>query len=367
MIIRHNVRTVNIGQLRRNLQAIKSVLPKGTLLMAVVKADAYGHGMATVAHMARESGADQLAVATPEEGITLREHGFEMPILVMGAAFQAGIEACIEADLTQTVMDAKMVALIDEEAEWQEKVAKIHIKIDTGMNRIGLGGEETLRQVLSAIRGREHIVLTGVYTHFADADGEDEAFTKRQYEIFLRLTRDLPKNVLRHSANSAATLRHPEMCLDMVRVGIALYGCPPVKTALPLLPALSWTCEVTHLKTVPKGESVSYGRTYTASKDTLVATLCVGYGDGFHRALSGRGRVLIGGEYADIIGRVCMDQTMVDVTGIKGVAVGSEAVIIGTQGGKTITPDDVAKAADTISYEVLLAPTCRVPRVYIDE
>ena len=206
--------------------------------------------------------------------------------------------------------------------------------------------------------------LTGAFTHFADADGETETFTRRQLEKFLQMCEILPEGILLHAANSAAALRYPEARLDMVRPGIAMYGCPPVKTEVPLRPAQRWVTEAVHVKTIEKGDTVSYGRTFTAEKEMRVATLPVGYGDGYHRMLSNRGKVLIGGKFAPILGRVCMDQTMVDVTNIPEAVPGAEAVLLGRQGENEITADQLGEWAGTISYEVLLAPTARVTRRY---
>lgn len=361
MTLRKNKITIRLDQLKSNLTAIKSVLCQGTLLMAVVKADAYGHGMVEAARAFLSAGADQLAVATPDEGVVLRKSGITGPILVLGAARESAVQACIENELAQTVMDVDMVRKIAAAG----KPASIHIKVDTGMRRIGVCDQAIFDEMLNAVENAPNVTLAGVFTHFADADGEDEAFTRKQLALFLKMTEKAGKGVLRHAANSAATLRFPQSHLDMVRPGIALYGCPPVKTHLDLRPALCWQTEVVHLKRVKKGETIGYGRTYKAEGDILVATLPVGYGDGYHRAQSGRGQVLIGGEKAPVIGRVCMDQTMVDVTNVKGVRVGSAVVLIGRQGELEMTPDDVAKACGTISYEVLLAPTNRVEKEYI--
>ena len=361
MSLRKNKITIRLDQLKSNLTAIKSVLKKGTRLMAVVKADAYGHGMAQAARAFLAAGADQLAVATPDEGILLRKSGIKAPILVLGAARDNAIRACVEQDLMQTVTDARTLHQIAAMGE----PASIHIKVDTGMNRIGVKERETFDEMVRIAQNEPHIALCGVYTHFASADEAEESFTRTQLELFLKMTEGLPKAVLRHAANSAATLRFPDTHLDMVRPGIALYGCPPVETCLPLKPALHWETEAVHVKPVKKGETVSYGRTYLAEKDMLVATLPVGYGDGYHRAQSGKGCVLIGGQKAPIIGRVCMDQTMVDVTDIRDVQVGSPAVLIGGQGEYEITPEEVAAACGTISYEVLLAPTNRVEREFV--
>jgi alanine racemase len=257
-----------------------------------------------------------------------------------------------------------MIAWLAQECRGQKKEAFVQLKVDTGMGRIGVRNEVEAQAVLKALQAAPQVKLTGAYTHFADADGSEEKFAMQQLAAFERITGMLPKGILRHSANSAATLRYPNTHFDMVRPGIALYGCPPVKTDVPLRPAQRWVTEVIHVKEISPGDTVSYGRTFTAEKPMRVATLPVGYGDGYHRMLSNRGKVLIGGEFAKILGRVCMDQTMVDVTDIPAAVPGAQAVLLGKQGGNEITADQMGDWAGTISYEVLLAPTVRVIRRY---
>jgi alanine racemase len=257
-----------------------------------------------------------------------------------------------------------MIEWLYKECLRQKKDAFVHLKVDTGMGRIGVRTEDEARAVLEALQSSPQVKLTGTYTHFADADGSEEKFTMQQLTAFERITGKLPKNILRHAANSAATLRYPQTHFDMVRPGIALYGCPPVKTDVPLRPAQRWVTEVIHVKEIVPGDTVSYGRTFTAEKHMRVATLPVGYGDGYHRMLSNRGKVLIGGKFAQILGRVCMDQTMVDVTDIPAAVPGAQAMLLGRQGQSEITADQLGDWAGTISYEVLLAPTVRVIRRY---
>jgi alanine racemase len=257
-----------------------------------------------------------------------------------------------------------MIEWLAQECCRQNKDAFVHLKVDTGMGRIGVRNKVEAQAVLKALQAAPQVKLTGAYTHFADADGSEEKFTMQQLAAFERITGMLPKGILRHTANSAATLRYPNTHFDMVRPGIALYGCPPVNTDVPFQPAQRWVTEVIHVKEIDPGDTVSYGRTFTAEKHMRVATLPVGYGDGYHRMLSNRGKVLIGGEFAKILGRVCMDQTMVDVTEIPAAVPGTEAVMLGRQGQNRITADQMGDWAGTISYEVLLAPTVRVIRRY---
>ncbi len=364
MQYRKNQRVVDLQAIRDNVRALKAAIGESVQLMAVVKADAYGHGMLKVARAAIEAGAAYLGVATPDEGVLLREDGIDAPILIFGALNRDGAQAAVQYGLTQTVCRAEMIDWLYEECRRQEKEAFVHLKVDSGMGRIGVRTVDEAQSVLDALEACPGVKLTGAYTHFADADGDTEAFTLRQLALFEEICRILPANILRHAANSAATLRYPQTHFDMVRPGIAMYGCPPVKTDLPLRPAQRWVTEVVHVKEIAPGDTVSYGRTFTAQKQMRVATIPVGYGDGYHRMLSGRGKVLIGGKMAPILGRVCMDQTMVDVTDIPEAVPGAETVLLGRQGENEITPDQLGAWAGTISYEVLLAPTARVPRSY---
>lgn len=364
MQYRKNERVVDLQAIRDNVRALKGAVGPNVKLMAVVKADAYGHGMIQVAKAALSAGASFLGVATPDEGVTLRENHITAPILVFGALSRDGAGAAVEYGLTQTVCRTDMVHWLARECERQQKEAYVHLKVDTGMGRIGVRTKREAQAVLDALSEFPQVKLTGAYTHFADADGSEEKFTLEQLASFEAITGILPSGILRHAANSAATLRYPKTHLDMVRPGIALYGCPPVKTSVPLRPAQRWVTEVIHVKEIGPGDTVSYGRTYTADQTMRVATLPVGYGDGYHRMLSNRGKVLIGGKFASIVGRVCMDQTMVDVTHIPEAQPGVEAVLLGRQGENEITADQVGQWAGTISYEMLLAPTMRVPRRY---
>ncbi len=364
MQYRKNERVVDLQAIRDNVCALKKAVLPNVKLMAVVKADAYGHGMIQVAKAAISAGASFLGVATPDEGVLLRENHIDAPILVFGALNRDGAEAAVQYGLTQTVCRADMIHWLRMECERWQKEAFVHIKVDTGMGRIGVRTQDEAQAVLEALQNAPKVKLTGAYTHFADADGSEEEFTHLQLVAFERITGKLPKGILRHAANSAATLRFPQTHFDMVRTGIALYGCPPVKTDVPLRPAQRWVTAVIHVKEIGPGDTVSYGRTFTADKHMRVATLPVGYGDGYHRMLSGRGKVLIGGDFAPILGRVCMDQTMVDVTDIPAAVPGAEAVLLGRQGPNEITADQMGQWAGTISYEVLLAPTVRVTRRY---
>ena len=358
---------VDLGAIAENTEALRRSIAPTPHMMAVVKANAYGHGMVPVAVTALAHGADWLGVAIPEEGEALRNAGIGAPILVLGAVNAQGAAASVRFGLTQTVFDRERVRLLEDAAASQGRAAKVHVKIDTGMGRIGVRTEKELRSVLDEIAACPHVLLTGAFTHFADADGADDVYSRRQERIFEDFRALLPPDILLHAAASAAGCRYPQARYQMVRQGISLYGCPPVKEAPPLRPALSWHTEIAYVKTIGPGECVSYGCTFRTDRETAVATLPVGYGDGYHRALSNRAKVLIGGKRCPVIGRVCMDQIMVDVTDVdhRDRFIGTPAVLLGRQGNEEITADELAAWAGTISYEMLLSATARVPVIYL--
>ena len=359
---------IDLSSLRHNISVIKTKLPEKTKLMAVVKADAYGHGMVEIARHAVSCGVDMLCVAIPEEGIALRAAGVTVPVLVLGAVNESGMAASVEHGLIQTVYDAAAVGWAENAAAYLGKTALLDLKIDTGMNRIGARSSDEIESVISAIKSAQNVTLHGAYTHYAVSE-EDDEFTKVQFEKYLRLVQAVKTafpNVMLHTSNSAGIFLHDYAHLGGVRCGIALYGSAPAHDMQTRLrPILSWKTNIVQVKEIGEGESVSYGRTYFAKRPTLVATLPVGYGDGYKRILGNRAHVLVGGKAAPVIGRVCMDQIMVDVTGID-VKAGDEAVLIGKQGDAEITPWDMALWADTIPYEITLSISARVPKVYIN-
>ena len=367
-MIRKNFVEVDLSAIRRNYRLMQQALGENVAVMAVVKADAYGHGLVPVSLALQQEGVCHFAVAIPEEGIALRQAGITGEILVLGQSTPASAQAALEWGLCETVFLPETVEILEKQALLQGKQASIHIKLDTGMNRIGLKTPEEARALVQALEKAPHVRVAGIFTHFADADnpaGEDglSPATRKQLECFERLRSCFPEDIPNHLCNSALSLLGSRYHAQMIRQGISLYGYPPVPTSLPFTPALRWQTEVSYVKTVYPGESIGYGCAYTASREMRVATVAVGYGDGYHRALSDRGRMLIHGQRVPIVGRVCMDQTMVDVTEVPGVQAGDPAVLIGSQGGETITAEEVAAWADTICYEVLLAITARVPKI----
>ena len=354
---RYHFCEIDLAAIRHNVGVMKSHIAGGARFLAVVKADAYGHGAVPVAKAALEAGADMLAVAIPEEGIELREAGIAAPILVLGGIEESAAEAVVQNDLTQVVFDERRIRALAQAGQKLGRCAKVHLKLDTGMNRIGVRTAE------------EAQALTGCFTHMATADEPDPTGTLRQIERFEALCKAVkavhPGEIICHGANTASIFRYPQLHADMVRGGLALYGYPPVPEATGLQPAMRWVTRGIYVKTIAPGDRVSYGGTFEATRPTVVMTLPVGYADGYRRGISGKGCVLVRGRRAPILGRVCMDQMMVDVTDIPGAQEGDEAVLLGRQGDEQIDAEEMAAWLDTISYEVLCSPSKRVPRVYI--
>ena len=367
MITQYPIRTIDLAVLRTNLRLIRGTLPGLTQIMAVVKADAYGHGILQTARNALHAGADWLAVARTDEGILLRNAGVEAPILVLGAASETEIVDGVRHGLTLTLTEPRMVHSIQRSAELLGCQGYIHLKLDTGMGRIGVRNEDEVQAVLRALADCPRVTMTGVFTHFADADGENDVYTRMQFERFCHLTSVLPGHVIRHCANSAAIHRFPDMAMDMVRVGISMYGYPPVPVSLSISPVLDWRTAVTYVKTMEPGEKISYGCTFTAAHRMTVATVACGYGDGYHRCASGKAQVLIHGKRCPVIGRICMDQMMVDVSEVTDVNPGDEAVLLGRSGDEAIDAEELGRWCDTISYEVLLGATERVHRRWVND
>ncbi len=362
---------IDLDAIAHNARVLKNCAAPECELMVAVKANAYGHGAVQVSRAALKGGATRLAVHRTGEGVQLRQAGITAPILIMGYTLPAesGTIACW--DLTPTVNSKPQAEALSAAARAQGKALPVHVKVDTGMGRYGLLPEEALDFVyfLSRLPGLD---LEGLYTHFAVADLADKSFTGRQFGIYSDVAERLKSAgfdfPLKHVANSAATIDLPEMALDMVRCGIALYGLRPsaeFEPGVPLRPALVLKSRVARVRTLPPGASISYGRTYITDKPTRVALVPVGYGDGYHRLLSNRGAVLIHGQRAPIVGRVCMDQFVVDVDHIPAVRLHDEVVLVGQQGEAQISAEEVARWAETINYEVTTGLLPRVTRVYL--
>ncbi|MDI7247625.1 MAG: alanine racemase [Bacillota bacterium] len=371
---RPTVAEIDLASIGRNIAAIRRRVGPGPEIMAVVKADAYGHGAVQVATTALTSGATWLGVALVEEGVVLRKSGIIAPILVFGQLFPSQARRALRYSLSCTVSTYEFAEALSVAATQEGKKGKCHIKVDTGMGRIGV----TPRQAVSFVRRLAmlpNVEVEGIYTHFATADADDKSFAREQLSRFLETIEALRTAGVQvqfcHAANSAACVDMPEARLDLVRPGILMYGLSPfsterfqkVKREMDIRPALSLKTRVCFVKRVSAGTPVSYGSTYLTKEDAVIATLPVGYADGLSRGLSNRGEVLIRGRRLPIVGRVCMDQCMVDAGSLE-VEVGDEAVLIGRQGDQEISAEDVADKLGTISYEVVCAIGKRVPRLY---
>jgi alanine racemase len=365
---------VNLDAIRSNCRALQSLLGPTIKLMGIVKADAYGHGAVPVAKTLQDESVAMLAVAMVEEGAELRQAGLRVPILVMGPLPADEIPAAIEYELTPTVDDAETARELDRAAAARGRRLAVHLKIDTGMNRLGVRADQ-VAETATAIARMDHLVLEGAYTHFACAGDEDGETTDRQIQQFeqaLAVLRaaHVPPSVI-HSANSAAILRLGAACGGMVRPGLALYGIRPAfasqsgPAATPLKPALALRSRVVHLKRVRRGEGASYDHTWRAQRDSWIGILPVGYADGYPRALSNRAQVRVAGRLCPVVGTVCMDATLVDLTDLEGPRTGLEATLIEADNESPLSAAALADLCGTIPYEILTGIGKRVPRVYV--
>jgi alanine racemase len=364
---------IDLDRLASNIGEVRKILSPSCQLMAVVKADAYGHGVKETARVMRECGVGRFAVATAYEGIELRNTGITEPILILGYTSPDMAVETVGYGLTHTVFDTECAIALSEAARGNGSITKIHIKIDTGMSRIGFLPEEGSLEKILKISELPGLEIEGIYTHFAKADSADPRDTLIPFGRFLDFCGSLENAGLaipvKHAANSAAAIRFPETHLDFVRCGIALYGLDPAPgidyERIPLEPVMVFKARVILVKEVPAGTQVSYGGIFTTTRPSQLATLSVGYADGYTRRLGMRSSVLLNGQRAPVVGNICMDQCVADVTDIEGpVKANDEAVLIGRQGGETITAGELAAATGTIDYEVVCAVSRRIPRVY---
>lgn len=364
---------VDLDAIASNIKNIRAKVDKNSGIIGIIKADAYGHGSVETAKVLLDNGADWLAVAVVDEGLNLRKNGITAPILLLGYTPELRLNDVINNGFIQTVYSYDTAKKLSDAASALGKKAVIHIKIDTGMGRIGYRVNEESADEIVKISKLPNIDVNGMFTHFSTADEADKSYTLEQYNKFVKMNDMLEERGLhipvKHAANSAAIMDFDNMMFNMVRPGIILYGAYPSdevkKENLSLSPAMSIKTHVSYVKDVNEGDSISYGRKYTAPSKRRIATIPVGYADGFIRAYSNGGKVLVRGEYAPIVGRICMDQFMVDVTDIDGVEVNDEVVLMGRQGDKEITADFIASVLDTINYEVFCTLSKRVPRQYI--
>jgi len=360
---------IDLAALRYNLAAVRGRIARDVRVMAVVKADAYGHGAVSVARALAEAGVDMFGVALVEEGVALREAGLAAPILVMGLAAEADLADALAADLTLTVDGPATAEPIDLAAAARGARAEVHLKIDTGMNRLGVRAE-VAADAADAVAALPHLDLAGAYTHLACADESDDAVTPGQLAAFgeaLEAARSAGVTPpLVHVANSAAVFARPEAHFGMVRSGLALYGVAPSEAAKAggLRPVMALKTRVATVKRVREGEGVSYGHRWKAARDSRIGVLPVGYADGYPRALSGRAQVRAAGRLAPVVGAVCMDLVMVDLTDVPGAAPGLEVTLLEADPESPLSAAALAEAAGTIPYEILAGIGPRVPRVY---
>ena len=378
---RATVAEIHLPNLRHNIQALRSLLKPGVQLMAVVKADAYGHGALPCARAVLDAGADTLGVGIVSEGIELREQGIQAPVHVLVGIFPDEVDDLIQHNLTTTLHSQSLAKTLSQRAGTFGKEVGVHIKVDTGMGRLGTAPDQLLGLV-EYITGLKNIKIESIFTHFSSADSNDPDFTKKQIERFQSALDQLKKAKfqipLAHCANSAALLQFPESQYDLVRPGIALYGALPAPELITvvesltttnkefsLLPVMQWKTRILSVNSLPAGSPVSYGQKFVTSRDSRIAVLPVGYADGLERILTNRMQVLVRGHKVPQVGTVCMDMCMVDVTDISDAREDDEVVLFGQQGSESISVDEMAAQAGTIPYEILCGVGKRVPRIYL--
>ena len=364
---------INLDNLASNMRKIRRLAKDSAQVTAVIKADGYGHGAKYIAQTLLENGADRFAVAALDEALELRKFGITVPILVLGYTQPERAKAVVANDIEQAVYSYELAKGLSMEAVKQNKKVKVHIKLDTGMGRIGLRADESSIESIKEIYELPNMIIEGMFTHFAIADEKDKGYTKEQFSKFMwvsnRLEQEGIKIRLKHCGNSATIIDLPDMHLDMVRAGIILYGLAPSEDVelnrIKLEQVMSLKARITHVKEINSGESVSYGRKFIASGKTKIASLPLGYADGYTRMLTGKAEALVDGVRVPVIGRICMDQCMIDVTGIEDVKVGDEVVLFGKQKNSFISIDEVAEKLGTINYEVVCMIGKRIPRIYL--
>ena len=362
---------INLDAIRQNIKTVQALNPADRKTLLVIKADAYGHGSVTLAKEMDDL-ADYFAVATMDEAVELRNAGIVKPILILGYTDESEYEAAVKNDITLAIYDAEEAMLLSETALKLGKKAKVHIKVDSGMSRIGFQCTESDVEEAVKLLSMDGLDVEGIFTHYAKADYENKSDAMTQYEKFSWFVKTMEGRgadfKIRHIDNSAGAMEIHSEGFDMMRLGIVIYGLYPseeIDKSVVLKPAMTLKSRVVHIKTLEAGRGIGYGWTYVTDKPTKVATVSVGYADGYPRALSNNGRVLIHGQYAPILGRVCMDQIMIDVTDIDDVKIRDEVVLFGTQGENHISIEEVAEPANSFNYEMACHVSRRVPRVYL--
>ena len=360
---------IDLDAIADNIKAIRGLVGRKVKIMGVVKANAYGHDALEVAPLLLQNGAYFLAVARLDEGIELRQANIKAPILILGLTLKEELPSLLSYDLTPTVCNMEMVELLSKLATKRKKIVKVHIKVDTGLGRIGVLPENAV-DFVQRVQGMKNIQIEGIFTHFAVAYEKDKSYTEEQFAKFIAVLNALEEKGIRiplkHTANSPAILDLPHVYLDMVRPGLGIYGfysSSEVRRVIKLKPALKFKTRIVYLKRLPAGKSISYGRTYNTASETLVATLPVGYADGYPRLLSNNGEVSIRDSKSPVIGRIAMDQTMIDVTHIPDVKIGEEVTLWGNQ-----AIEETARRVGTIVDEVLcMADKKRIPKLFIKD
>lgn len=378
--IRRTWAEIDLDALDYNIKSIKSKMKDGQKVMGIVKADCYGHGDGFIARKLQEAGFDWFGVSNIEEGMSLRNEGIERPILVLGYTPVDCASIMAEQKITQALIGMEYCRALQDAAAKAGVVVDGHIKLDTGMTRVGFqtdeeNFEESLKEI-EEVSKMPNIRITGIFTHHAVADayqGDNPAFTDMQFTRFTKMTDALQAAGvdvgLRHCANSATIISYPEKHMDMCRSGIITYGMLPsgeCEGRIDLKPLMTLKTSIGLVKHVKAGSQLSYGRTYTAETDRIIATIPIGYADGYNRNLSNKARMLVNGKFAPVVGRVCMDQCMIDVTDIPGVKMGDEVVVFGKQGDQCLPIEELADMLGTINYELTCVVTKRVPRVYLE-
>lgn len=361
---------INLDAINENLKNVKKRLPDECQLYAVIKADGYGHGAVQIAKRV-ENTVDRFAVATIDEALEIKKVT-KKPVLILGFLHPDFYKDAIENDITVTIFSLGDAAILNEAAKKCGKKVTVHIKLDTGMGRIGFQPTKESIEEIKKISELENIDMEGIFTHFATADEADKSYTflqKERFDLFYESLKAEGVNIpIRHIANSAGIMEFEGFPYEAARSGIVTYGLYPSnevkKENLTLTPAMTFKSYIAHIKTVKKGDGISYGKTFKAEREMKIATIPVGYADGYPRLLSNRGRIIAGGEYAPIVGRVCMDQFMVDVTGIENLKVCDEVILMGKCGDKEVSCEEIAALANTINYEIVCGISKRVPKIY---
>ncbi|MCD8391385.1 MAG: alanine racemase [Firmicutes bacterium] len=372
-MIRRSWAEIDLDAAAHNMRGIRRVTSPNAKVLATVKANAYGNGVYEMSKVFLENGADMLAVATLEEGEELRGLGIDAPVLILGTCMEDMLEGLVDRGITPNIYSYDRAKRLSEIAVKKGKIVKIHIKLDTGMGRIGYTVGEDNAEVIDEIlkiSELKNIEIEGIFSHFSTSDEADSAYTKLQFKRFMSVCSALEERGLhipvRHICNSAGIMMYPEMHLDMVRAGIISYGMYPSdevdKTVIDLIPVMTLKSRITHIKTTESNRGISYGKEYITEAPTKIATVPIGYADGYLRGIANGGRIMAGGTPVPILGRICMDQCMIDVTNVHNINIGDEVILFGREG---VTIDDVARWLHTINYEVSCCISRRIPRVYI--